>query len=337
MKWGETMMKTGRVLALACGVALIGLAMTELSAPGPSLAQQALPGIWTKKHPLPASRAEVYATAVNNKVYVVGGQSGDRADTYINSEYDPATDSWRERAGMPHGMNHTALTSLDGKLYAAGGFAFPIHIGAHDLFFSYDPATDQWKNLAPLSSPRASIGLVAVDGKIHAIGGRGLDKVTVATHEVYDPATNKWTPAAPLPVARDHAGAVVVDGKIHIIGGRTKEPADNTTYHDIYDPKTDTWSQGAPLPEPRSAGAAVYYHGLILYVGGECNHNAPFDLNEAFDPKTGHWSGLAPIPGARHGFGGAVVDDTAYFAGGWTGGTRCADNPTDALWAFNLK
>jgi len=331
-------MKHWHAFALAGGAALLGLAMIEFSAPGPSHAQASLPGIWTKKHKLPTVRSEVYAAAANGKLYVIGGQNAERNDLYVNDEYDPATDSWRERAGMPHGMNHSAMTTLDGKIYMAGGFAFPIHTGAHDLFFSYDPASDQWKNLAPLSSPRASIGLVAVGGKIHAIGGRGLDKVTVATHEVYDPATNKWSPAAPLPVARDHAGVVVVDGKIHVVGGRTKEPADNTAFHDIYDPATDQWTSAAPLPEPRSAGAIVYYRELIIYAGGECKDNKPFTLNEAFDPKSGTWSELAPLPGARHGFGGAVIGDTAYFAGGWTGSQiRCADAPTDELLAFTLK
>ncbi|HEY3917925.1 MAG TPA: kelch repeat-containing protein [Stellaceae bacterium] len=331
-------MKTWRAISLLAGAALIGLATIALSPPGPSRAQSVLAGIWTKKHPLPTVRSEVYAATVGGKIYVIGGQNAERPDLYVNDEYDPATDTWRERAGMPHGMNHTALAASDGKIYAAGGFAFPIHVGAHDLFFSYDPATDKWQNLAPLSSPRASIGLVALDGKIHAIGGRGLDKVTVATHEVYDPATNTWTKAAPLPVARDHAGVVAVDGKIHVIGGRTKEPVDNVVLHDIYDPQTDRWTSGPPLPEPRSAGAAVYYHGLILYVGGECKNNKPFDLNEAFDPKTGKWMELAPLPGARHGFGGVAIGDTAYFAGGWTGSaTRCADNPTDELLAFTVK
>ena len=46
---------------------------------------------------------------------------------------------------------------------------------------------------------------------------------------------------------------------------------------------------------------------------------------------------LAPLPSARHGFGGVVIGDTAYFPAGWTGGKFCPDNPTDELWAFNLK
>jgi hypothetical protein len=32
-----------------------------------------------------------------------------RPDLYVNDEYDPAIDTWRERADMPHDMSHTAL------------------------------------------------------------------------------------------------------------------------------------------------------------------------------------------------------------------------------------
>ena len=143
-------------------------------------------------------------------------------------------------------------------------------------------------------------------GKIHAIGGRGLNKATVATHEVYDPSTGKWSKAAPLPTARDHMGVIVADGRIHVIGGRTADNADNTNLHDVYDPTTNSWQSAAPLPIARSSGAAAYYHGLILYAGGECNQRrGTFSENEAYDPKTGKWLTLAPLPAGRHGFGAA--------------------------------
>ena len=167
-------------------------------------------------------------------------------------------------------MTHAGVVGFNGKLYAIGGFTKDVHVGALDFVFEYDPATDTWRQLAPLSSPRGSVGVAVVDGKIHAIGGRGLDMVTVTTHEVYDTSTGKWSKAAPLPTARDHMGVIVVDGKIHVIGGRTADNTDNTNLHDVYDPATNSWQSAAPLPTARSSGAAAYYHGLILYAGGEC-------------------------------------------------------------------
>jgi len=203
------------------------------------------------------------------------------------------------------------------------------------------------------------VGVTVVNGKVHAIGGRGLNNLTVATHEVYDPSTGKWSQAAPLPTARDHIGVIVVGGRIYVIGGRISNhitdnskptqgsrglPYDmvtngpNTSLHDVYDPATDSRQSAAPLLTARSNGAAVYYRGLILYAGGECERPDPegggdtFSQNEAYDPKTNRWRMLAPLPAGRQGFGAAAVGHYAYFTGGSLG---CGDGPlTDQLLVF---
>ena len=78
----------------------------------------------------------------------------------------------------------------------------------------------------------------------------------------------------------------------------------------------------------------MLYRGRILVLGGELPPDHTFPENEAFDPKTGAWTTLAPMPHGRHGFGGGVIGDTAYFVGGSLspggGGT------TDQLIAFRL-
>ena len=240
-----------------------------------------LQGSWSTKAPLLTKRAEVGVAALDGKIYVVGGATPGVQASPLNQEYDPAADRWRDRAPLPHGLSHPGVAGLNHKLYAIGGFSGGgVHVGALDLAFEYDPATDSWRQLPPLSSPRGSVGVAAVGGKIHAIGGRGLDKNTVATHQIYDPSSGKWTEAAPLPTARDHMGVIVVDGKIHVIGGRTAGTSDNTNLHDVYDPATNSWRSAAPLLTARSSGAAAYYHGLILYAGGECKDGKTFSENE---------------------------------------------------------
>ena len=177
--------------------------------------------------------------------------------------------------------------------------------------------------------------MAAVGGKIHAIGGRGLDKITVATHQIYDPPSGKWTEGAPLPTARDHMGVIVVNGKIHVIGGRTAGSGDNTNLHDVYDPATTSRRSAAPLLTARSSGAAAYYHGLILYAGGECKDGKTFSENEAYDPKTNRWLALEAFsPPGRHAFGAAAVGEYAYFAGGALG---CGGGSvSDELLVFKL-
>jgi N-acetylneuraminic acid mutarotase len=339
-RW-ETKMKSLSTLSGWLGIVASCVVLANLLAVGPAFSKSTgAQGSWSTQAPLPTKRFEVGVVALGGKVYVIGGESDGKPASQLNTEYDPATDRWRDRAPIPHETSHAGVAGLNGKIYVIGGFIAVPHAGALDLAFEYDVATNKWRQLPPLSSPRGSIGLAVVGGKVHAIGGRGLYKVTVNTHEVYDPATGKWSKARPLPKARDHAGVIVVDGLIHVIGGRTAGGSDLVNLHDVYDPRTDSWQSAAPLPTARSGGAVVDYRGLILYVGGECKTPKPggggegFTENEAYDPKTNMWLTLAPLPEQRNGFGGAVVGQHAYFAGGSVG---CGGAPTsDQLLLFTL-
>lgn len=292
-------------------------------------------GTWSTKAELLTPRYDVGVAALNSKIYVLGGGAPGQTASQLNQEYDPATDRWRERAPIPQGVTHGGVAGDNGKIYVVGGFTASIHAVAVDKAFEYDLATDTWRQLPPINSPRGSVGVAVANGKVHAIGGRGLNNVTVATHEVYDPATGKWSQAAPLPAARDHIGVIVLGGRIHVIGGRISNhisdnskptvgarglPYDlvtngpNTTQHDVYDPETNSWQSAAPLPTARSNGAAVYYHGLILYAGGECKKPDPKGGGETFDENEGYDSEDKPVADAR-----AVACWTARF---WRGNDR---------------
>jgi Kelch motif protein len=355
-------MKPIATLSALGGAAAFWLALTSALVAGAARSQSTgSPGAWSTKAPLLTPRFDVGVALQDGKIYVLAGGAPGKTATQLNQEYDPATDRWRDRAPIPQGATHAGVAGYNGKIYVIGGFTASVHAQPVDRVFEYDIAADTWRQLPPISSPRGSVGVAIVNGKVHAIGGRGLNNVTVATHEVYDPATGKWSQAAPLPTARDHIGVIVLTGRIHVIGGRISThitdnskptqgarglPYDlvtngpNTPLHDVYDPATNSWQSAAPLPAARSNGAAVYYHDLILYAGGECKRPDPkgggdtFGQNEAYDPKTNRWLTLAPLPAGRQGFGAAVVGQYAYFAGGSLG---CGGGPiTDQLLVFSL-
>jgi N-acetylneuraminic acid mutarotase len=296
-------------------------------------------GTYTAKGPAALVRSEVAVVEISGKIYVVGGEVGDVKDSPLLQEYDPVTDKWRDLVPMPAGASHIAAATLNGKLYAAGGFTLNVHRNPVDRFFVYDPEENRWQALAPLSAPLGSVGLAAAAGKIHAIGGRDSNQNVVATHEVYDPATNTWSSAAPLPVARDHFGIVVLDGRIHVVGGRSGGGGFgmNMARHDVFDPATGLWTQGAPMPTARSSGAAAVYRDLLFYAGGECKDQATraaFNENEAYDPKTDRWKKMQPLPEGWHAFGAASARDTLYFIGGTHG---CGGNlPSPDVTAFRL-
>ncbi len=167
---------------------------------------------WASAAPLPVGLAGAAVAAAEGKLYVLGGSSasGDVDTTY---EYDPAADAWVQKTALPSGpRSYAAATTLNGKIYVAGGWP--------DLrtFEEYDPASDAWTTQAPLLYGRQSLGLVSVGGYIYAVGG-GSAWTALGYVERYDPTTDAWVLVSPLNKGRIGTGTATVGGRIHVVGG----------------------------------------------------------------------------------------------------------------------
>ncbi len=299
---------------------------------------------WKKAAPFPMPDEELYGTAVNGKMYVIGGWDDGKA-AGINYEYDPATDKWTQKKGMPRSAHHAAIATANGKLYVIGGFVPPKDTqiptgGAWEPIadvWEYDPAADSWKSLASLPTKRGAAVAVEVEGKIYVIGGATTvagskdpyftffgPSLVLTTNEVFDPATNKWESRRPMSVARNHAYAAAVNGKIYVIGGRTGHAfilsATNTDVVEEYSPVSDMWS--APkerMPTPRSGGAWGTDGRRIYVAGGEVTTKelvGAFRAVEAYEPATNSWISLPPMPMPRHGIAGAVIGNELHLVSG---------------------
>ncbi len=299
---------------------------------------------WKKAAPFPMPDEELYGTAVNGKMYVIGGWDDGKA-AGINYEYDPATDKWTQKKGMPRSAHHAAIATSNGKLYVIGGFVPPKDTqiptgGAWEPIadvWQYDPAADSWKSLAPLPTKRGAAVAVEVGGKIYVIGGATTvadskdpyftffgPSLVLTTNEVFDPATNKWESRKPMSVARNHAYAAAVNGKIYVIGGRTGHAfilsATNTDVVEEYSPVSDMWS--APkerMPTPRSGGATGTDGRRIYIAGGEVTTKelvGAFRAVEAYEPATNSWISLPPMSMPRHGIAGAVIGNEFHLVSG---------------------
>ncbi|MCL6498570.1 MAG: galactose oxidase, partial [Firmicutes bacterium] len=93
--------------------------------------------------------------AVEGRVYVVAGYAHGRVDQPYNQVYDPATDSWRDLAPLPRGLNHVAVAGSRGRLYSFGGFTEQNRNPVADCF-AYDVREDRWSRVAPLPAPRGA-------------------------------------------------------------------------------------------------------------------------------------------------------------------------------------
>ncbi|CAM5192276.1 N-acetylneuraminic acid mutarotase OS=Bosea thiooxidans OX=53254 GN=SAMN05660750_03075 PE=4 SV=1 [Bosea thiooxidans] len=279
----------------------------------------AVPGRWSTKAPLPLPRSEMaWATAFEDRMYVVGGYGEQRTDRAYHHVYDAEADQWNDGAPLPQGANHVGVAFLDGKLYAIGGF-LEQNCKPHPRCFVYDPKADRWSEIASLPRPAGSTAVVGLGGVLHVIGGAIGEttetKRSVDWHLVYDPKADRWSERRPMPTARDHTGTLAIGPLIHVIGGRVDSFHTNSNLHHAYDPAADKWAMRTPLPTARSGHGAVLYRGKVFVMGGE-GTNRVFGQMEAYDPAADNWEQFAPMLTPRHGLGAALVGDAIHVAGG---------------------
>lgn len=245
---------------------------------------------WTAKAPMPVGLHHVGLGVTGGRLYVIGGyrQSGlsvwhPVATVYA---YDPATDTWAERAPMPTARGALSVAEHDGKLYAVGGYDGKANSAAVEV---YDPAQNLWTPRASLPTPRDHLATASVAGKIYAIGGRlnGDYRRNLSVMERYDPVTDQWKRVADLPTARSGITASVVGRRIYVFGGESGEGTFRE--NEAYDPATDAWQAVAPMPTGRHGLGSAVLRGHIYVIGGGPTPGGSFsDLNEVFTPPAIH-------------------------------------------------
>ncbi|HXX74776.1 MAG TPA: kelch repeat-containing protein [Nitrospiraceae bacterium] len=243
---------------------------------------------WTVKAPLPVGLHHVGLGVTGGRLYVIGGykQSGlsvwqPVATVYA---YDPATDTWAERASMPTARGALSVTVHDGKLYAIGGYDRNANSAAVEV---YDPARNTWVSRAPLPTPRDHLASATVSGKIYAIGGRlnGDYRRNLSVTERYDPAIDQWTRVADLPTARSGITAAEVGGRVYVFGGEGGEGTFRE--NEAYDPVRDAWQAMTPMPTARHGLGSAAVQGRIHVLSGGPTPGGSFsDLNEVFTPPS---------------------------------------------------
>jgi N-acetylneuraminic acid mutarotase len=296
------------------------------------------PGRWiTNKYaPLPQPEEEYTAVVANDRLYLMGGNRGNRKEWPRHVlEYDLAADRWATKKPVPFPGDHMAAAALGGKIYVFGGQAEAGIKQPLNTTWEYDPRADTWRLLAPMPTARTAAGAVEAGGRIYVVGGNVAGGATVGIMEMYDPAADRWESRSALPTPRNHPAVGAVGGKLYVIGGRLAAPniggftASNTDVVEEYDTTTATWRVLNKMPTPRSGHGFTTHQGRIYVAGGEvrdAHMDAIFRDVEVFDPAINDWYRLPPMPTARHGVNLAGYANRLHAIGGHiafaaTGGT----------------
>jgi N-acetylneuraminic acid mutarotase len=202
--------------------------------------------------------------AIGSYIYVGGG--GELCLGPLNAfyQYDPATNTWTQKANLPVPL-FGAVGASDGTYgYVACGTTTG---GAYtNTLYRYNPSTNSWTTLStvPGNVGRRSPFMAYYQGKLYIGGG-----YTPNCHQdfyAYDIQTNNWTTLTNHPNTSWEGWAVAYNGKIYVTGEHQGcSSCTNQFYY--YDTTSNAWSSMPVFPGGSRNDLKLVELNGILYGG----------------------------------------------------------------------
>jgi len=203
---------------------------------------------WMKVQNLIEKRTFFHLSAIDGKLYAVGGRNAAGELSSVECYY-PNTNTWQfvEKMMEPH-YGH-AGTVYDGKMYISGGIT---HDSFQKKLLCYDPIKDKWESRTPMSTVRGLHCMTTVGDKLYVIGGNHFKGTTdyddVLECEYYLTSTNQWTSVAPMLTGQSDVGVAVFKERIYVTGGYSWNNRCMVDIVQCYDPELNKWSKTFNLP-----------------------------------------------------------------------------------------
>ena len=250
------------------------------------------------------------AVGLNNKIYLMGGSSGETKATYV---YLPTSDSWIRLSDMNSAHTAGAYAETGGKIFAIGGSQNPTSLEI------YDPVLDQWIAGPAVPQPVKYCSAISLNGVIYVVGCRISDTNSDRIF-AYDSLSQTWSEKNNMPTARHAASLVVLDGKIWAMGGWTGQPSNVPTNKvEIYDPITNTWSNGPSLDIAKAWTSAWVIDGNIHVAGGNGNQGGNYRSEVLrLDAGTNQWVQVSILPEQKAYAGYAQIEGMIFQVSGST-------------------
>jgi N-acetylneuraminic acid mutarotase len=279
-------------------------------------------GTWTRKADMLGSpRMNLLGFPLGTKGYITGGTFGGLTVTADCQEFNPATNTWTEKAPMSYAFRGGAAFAVGGRGYTTTGVNEAMFI---QELLEYNALGNNWSIL----------GLFPGEVRMYASGfslehsgyitcGSYINMQPLNDVWEWNQQSNLWTQRANLPGSiRSNAVAFSIGSNGYVFGG-----TDGSTYlNDLweYDPGTDSWTQKASLPSQGRTDAVAFAIGDYGYlVGGWPNGGNALPEVWQYSALDDSWTQLPDFPGIPAGGGTAfTIGNLGYVVGGY-GSTEC--------------
>ncbi|XP_053169101.1 kelch-like protein 35 isoform X2 [Hemicordylus capensis] len=227
------------------------------------------------------TKSEFAACTLKNDVYISGGHINSSDVWMLSSKLNV----WIKVAGLQKGRWRHKMASLQGKIYAVGGYDGFSRLSSVEC---YDAFSTTWAAVAPLPEAVSSAAVVSFLNKIYVIGGAVDDSTNTDKVQCYNPKENQWTLLPPAPFNQRCITAVTLDDLIYVVGGLLSSIFS-------YDPQKDTWCEVAALPGPLESCGVTVCEDKIYILGGRDETGEGIDQAVAFDAATGRLQPQPPL------------------------------------------
>jgi N-acetylneuraminic acid mutarotase len=213
---------------------------------------------WSELPRLPAPIHHGMATAVSDRLFVIGGYS--ETGDAVNTVWEMVDGAWAARSPLPQPVAAGAAVALDDSIYVVGGTP-------QGGLYRYDTAEDVWSGMAAPDQQREHVAAAVFEGEVWAIAGRWLGEIFDST-EIFDPDSGSWRNGPTLTEARSGFGAAVVGDTLVVAGGEVFEPDQALSSVELLSAGAGQWAMIDSLPHGVHGNPLVTIGAEVYLPGG---------------------------------------------------------------------
>jgi hypothetical protein len=270
------------------------------------------PNVWTQRANFGGStRDGAFGFSIGTKGYIGGGNNN---GSFKNDvwEYNPTTDAWTQKAGVPANEYLASSFVIGTKAYVACGY------NTANAVYEFDPVANTWTAKAPLPGTVRYITMgFSIGTKGYCGTGYNPNNPYNSFNDFYefDPVGNTWTAKANMPGSpRAYALGFNIGSKGYAGTGLINGSGVNDFYE--YDPAGNTWTAKAIVgPVGRLQSFAIAMNGKG-YIGGGGSGYDPTGFYE-YDATANTWTAKASIPVSLGGAVGFSIGSKLYMGTGY--------------------